>query len=221
MIFSEKKPLDELLEMIGDKKKVALVGCGSCATSCKTGGTDEVAELTETLKEHGIEVVGSCIPDESCQKMLVKKDMKALKDSGAECVISMACGNGAQTVAQNTDLPVYPANNTMYLAQVERIGIFNEMCKMCGDCEIGHTAGICPITQCAKSLVNGPCGGQKNGKCEVDPNNDCAWILIYNKMKEQGREDEFVNQLLCDKGHAKHYWPQHANLKEKKEDKAE
>ena len=111
----------------------------------------------------------------------------------------------------------------MFLAQVERIGIFNEMCRMCGNCEIGRTAGICPITKCAKSLVNGPCGGQKNGKCEVNPENDCAWILIYNKMKEQGREDEFVNQLLNDKGYAKVAYPRSANLKErdKKEEAAE
>ncbi len=221
MIFTEKKPIDELLSMIGDKKKVALVGCASCATSCKTGGEEEIAALKAELQEHGIEVVGSVIPDESCQKMLVKKDIKAFRDSDAECIISMACGNGAQTVAQNTDLPVYPANNTMYLAQVERIGIFNEMCRMCGNCEIGHTAGICPITKCAKSLVNGPCGGQKNGKCEVNPENDCAWILIYNKMKEQGREDEFITQLNPDKGYAKFTYPRSDNLKKKAEEVAE
>lgn len=218
MIFSEKKPLDELLAMLGGRKKVALVGCGSCATSCKTGGAEELAALTEALKAEGVEVVGSCIPDESCQKMLVKKEMKAFRDSGAECVISMACGNGAQTVAQNTELPVFPANNTMYLAQVERIGMFSEMCRMCGDCELGRTAGICPITKCAKSLVNGPCGGQKNGKCEVNPENDCAWVLIYQKMKAQGREQEFVDQLLADKGYSKVAYPRSANLKEQKKE---
>ena len=223
MIYSEKKPIDELLSMIGDKKKVALVGCGSCATSCKTGGENEIEELTNILKEKNIEVVGSCVPAESCQKMLVKKEIKAFRDSGAECIISMACGDGAQTVAQNTELPVYPANNSMFLAQTERIGVFNEMCRLCGDCVIGHTAGICPITKCAKSLVNGPCGGQKNGKCEVNPDNDCAWILIYNKMKEQGREDEFVSQLLSDKGYGKFAYPRSANLKDrdKKEETAE
>lgn len=220
MVLSEKKPFEELLTMIGSAKKVILVGCGSCATSCETGGEKEIAELTAALAEKGIEVVGSVVPEESCQKLLIKKEMKAFKDSGAECVISMACGDGAQTVAQNTDLPVYPSNNTMFVAQTERVGIFNEMCRLCGDCVVGYTGGICPITKCAKSLVNGPCGGQKNGKCEVNPDNDCAWILIYEKMKEQGREQQFIDQLLNDKGYAKFSYPRTVNLKEKKKEEA-
>ena len=221
MIISKKKPIDEVLSMLGDVKKVALVGCGSCATSCETGGENEMNEMTEILKNKGIEVVATAYPGESCQKMLVKKELKALKDSGAEAIISMACGDGAQTVAQLTDIPVYPANNTMFLGQVERIGIFNEMCRMCGDCVIGYTGGICPITKCAKSLVNGPCGGQKNGKCEVNPENDCAWILIYNKMKELGKEQQFVDQLLNDKPHGAHAFPRTVNLKEEKKEAAE
>lgn len=220
MIISQKKPVEELLSMIKGYKKVALVGCGSCATSCETGGEAEMAAMKELLEGKGIEVAACIYPGESCQKMLVKKELKALKDSGVEAIISLACGDGAQTVAQVTDVPVFPANNTMFLGQVERIGIFNEMCRMCGDCVIGHTAGICPITKCAKSLVNGPCGGQKNGKCEVNPENDCAWILIYNKMKEQGREQEFVDQLLEDKPHGEHAYPRTVNLKEQKKEAA-
>lgn len=221
MIISQKKPLDELLSMLSGIKKVGLVGCASCATSCETGGEKEMDELTETLKENGIEVVARIYPGESCQKMLVKKEIKAFKDTGIEAIISLACGDGAQTVAQLIDVPVFPANNTMFLGQVERIGIFNEMCRMCGDCVIGKTAGICPITKCAKSLVNGPCGGQKNGKCEVNPENDCAWILIYNKMKEQGREQQFIDQLLDDKPHGDHAYPRSINLKELKKAKEE
>ena len=214
MIVTQKKPIDELLAMLEGVKKVAIVGCGSCATSCETGGENQVAELKALLEEKGFEVVGSCIPAESCQKMLVKKEVKAFKDSGVEAVISMACGDGAQTVAENVKVPVYPANNTMFLGQTERIGIFNEMCRMCGDCVIGHTAGICPITKCAKSLVNGPCGGQKNGKCEVNPDNDCAWILIYNRLVELGQVDKFLEILNADKGYANFTYPRRVNLKE-------
>lgn len=221
MIISKKKPVEELLGMLEGVKKVALVGCGSCATSCQTGGENEINELTEILKENGIEVLGTAIPAESCQKMLVKKEMKAFKDLEIDAVISLACGNGAQTVAQNTDLPVYPSNNTVFLGQVERIGIFNEMCRMCGDCVVGYCGGVCPITKCAKSLVNGPCGGQKNGKCEVNPENDCAWIVIYNKMKEQGKEQQFIDQLLADKPHGEHAYPRTVNLKEDKKAKEE
>ena len=216
MIITRKKPYEELLAMLGDVKRVALVGCASCATSCETGGEPEMAALTEALRADGIEVVGTVYPGEACQKLLVKKEIKAVRDAEFDAFISLACGNGAQTLAQVTDKPVYPANNTMFLGQVERIGIFNEMCRMCGDCEIGHTGGICPITKCAKSLVNGPCGGQKNGKCEVNPENDCAWILIYNKMKEQGKEQQFIDQLLDDKAYGAYSYPRTVNLKEEK-----
>ena len=221
MIITRKKPYEELLGMLGDAKKVVLVGCKSCATSCETGGEPEMAELTEKLKADGIEVVGTVYPDESCQKLLVKKELKAVKDAGYDAVISLACGDGAQTVAQLVDTPVYPANNTHFLGQVERIGIFNEMCRMCGDCVIGKTGGICPITKCAKSLVNGPCGGQKNGKCEVNPDNDCAWILIYNRMKDIGQEQQFIDQLLEDKPHGDHAYPRTVNLREEKSAKEE
>lgn len=217
MIVSEKKPFEEVLDMLGDAKKVALVGCASCATSCKVGGEEELAQMEEMLKEKGITVVAKIMPDESCQKMLLKKEMKALKDVDVDAVISLACGNGVQTVAQNIDLPVYPATNTKFLGQVERIGIFNEECRMCGDCVLGLTGGICPITQCAKSLVNGPCGGQKDGKCEVDPQNPCAWIEIYNRLEKLGRLD-LLGKTRKTKGYAASIYPKHINLKEKKEE---
>ena len=214
MIITQKKPMEELLAMVGDAKKVALVGCGSCATACQTGGEKEILEMKALLEAQGIEVVATVIPGECCHKLLVKKELKVLRDSGAEAVIGMACGDGVQTVADNVNLPVYPANNTLFLGQVERVGIFNEYCRMCGDCVLGSTGGICPITQCAKSLVNGPCGGQKNGMCEVDPNNPCAWIKIYNRLVALGQEDQLL-QTRPDKGHANQAYPRHINLRGK------
>lgn len=162
-----------------------------------------------------MEVVATVLPDECCHKMLVKKDTKVIRDSGAEAVVGMACGDGVQTVADNLPLPVYPANNTMFLGQVERVGIFHEYCRMCGDCVLGSTGGICPITKCAKSLVNGPCGGQKNGKCEVNPENDCAWIQIYNRLVSIGQEDKLMH-TRSDKGYAGTAYPRHVNLRGKK-----
>ena len=215
MIITQKKPIEELLAMLGDVKKVAIVGCGSCATSCQTGGEKEVMEMKAFLEERGIEVVATVIPSECCDKLLVKKETKVIRDSGAEAILGMACGDGVQTVADNLQLPVYPANNTLFLGQVERIGMFNEYCRMCGDCVLGSTGGICPITQCAKSLVNGPCGGQKNGKCEVNPENDCAWIRIYNRLVAIGQEDKLL-QTRPDKGYADHAYPRHINLRGKK-----
>ena len=216
MIISEKKPFEEVLALLGDTKKVILVGCGSCATSCRTGGQAELDEMQAVLAENGIEVVGRTIPDETCQKMLSKKELKAFKSSGAQAVIVMACGNGVQTVAQLTDLPVYPSANTLFLGQIERIGIFNEECRMCGDCVLGLTGGICPVTQCAKSLINGPCGGSRDGMCEVDPENPCAWIEIYKRLDALGQLDRLITPRKY-KGYAAHTYPAHVNLKEKKE----
>ena len=216
MIISEKKPFEEVLALLGDAKKVILVGCGSCATSCRVGGQAELDEMQAFLAENKIEVVGRTIPDETCQKMLSRKELKAFKNSGADAVIVMACGNGVQTVAQLTDLPVYPSANTLFLGQIERIGIFNEECRMCGDCVLGLTGGICPVTQCAKSLINGPCGGSKDGMCEVDPENPCAWIEIYKRLDALGQLDRLITPRKY-KGYADHTYPAHVNLKEKKE----
>ena len=215
MIVSQKKPIEELMGMLGDVKKVALVGCKSCATACGVGGEKECNEMKAYLEEHGIEVVGIVLPDESCHKMLVKKELKPVLALEPEAIISMACGSGCQTVAENVKLPIYPANNTMFVGQTERVGIFHEKCRTCGDCVLGETGGICPITQCAKSLVNGPCGGQKNGKCEVNPENDCAWIKIYNRLEATGQLEK-LSQRRADKGHGDFAYPRTISLRGKK-----
>lgn len=214
MIITKKKPLNELLDMLSGHKKLAIVGCGNCASACQTGGEKEIQELKTQLEGHGFQVVATVLPDECCHKMLVKKDTKSIRDSGADAIVGMACGDGVQTVADNLDIPVYPSNNTMFLGQIERVGIFHEYCRMCGDCVLGSTGGICPITKCAKSLVNGPCGGAKNGKCEADPQNDCAWILIYERLKKTGQLDKLTKPRK-DKGYADAVYPKHINLRAK------
>lgn len=215
MIITQKKPAEELLAMLSGVKKVALVGCGTCASACQTGGERELEDMKRFLEERGFEVVGTALPDECCHKLLVKRDLRALKNSGAEAIVGLSCGDGVQTVADNVDLPVYPANNTMFLGQVERVGIFHEYCRMCGDCVLGDTGGICPIARCAKSLVNGPCGGQKNGKCEVCPDNDCAWVLIYRRLEATGQTEK-LGRTRKTKGYAGAYYPKHVNLREGK-----
>ena len=214
MIITQKKPIEELLAMLEGVKKAAIVGCGSCAAACQTGGEKEIQEMKAILEQHGIEVVATVLPEECCHKLLVKKETKALRSCGAEAIVGMACGDGVQPVADNIPLPVYPANNTMFLGQIERVGMFHEYCRMCGDCVLGSTGGICPITKCAKSLVNGPCGGQKNGKCEVNPENDCAWIQIYNRLVATGQEQKLM-QTRPDKGYADAAYPRHINLRGK------
>ncbi|MBR2889851.1 MAG: methylenetetrahydrofolate reductase C-terminal domain-containing protein [Oscillospiraceae bacterium] len=215
MIITQRKPMEDLFAMLEGVQKVALVGCGNCAAACQTGGENEVREMKALLESKGIEVVGTLVPEECCHKMLVKKELKALRDSGAQAILGMACGDGVQTVADNAEVPVYPANDTLFLGQIERVGIFHEYCRMCGDCVLGETGGICPVTRCAKGLVNGPCGGQKNGKCEVDPENDCAWILIYKRLEKLGQLHKLTGPVP-DRDHDRMAHPRHINLRGKK-----
>ncbi len=211
MIITRKKERADLLAMLRGVRRAALVGCASCAAACQTGGEKELAETKAFLEAQGIQVLATILPEECCHKMLVKRDLKVLRGLDLDAVVCLACGDGVQTVADNVALPVYPANDTLFLGQVERVGIFHEYCRMCGDCILGATGGICPVTRCAKGLVNGPCGGQKGGKCEVNPENDCAWILIYRRLEQLGKLDS----LLAPAGQRhEHAHPAHLNLRE-------
>ncbi len=213
MIVSKAKPFEAVLAMLEGVSKVGLVGCKSCASACAVGGEKECEAMKEALEAAGFEVVGIVMPDESCHKMLLRRELKPLTAAGAEALVSLACGSGCQTVAENVKIPVYPANDTIFVGQTERVGIFHEMCRTCGDCVLGETGGICPMTKCAKSLVNGPCGGQKNGKCEVDPENDCAWILIYKRLESLGQLNKMEKTL---EDHSSRTYPMSVNVREAK-----
>lgn len=216
MIITQKKPVEEIMAMVGDAKTVALVGCGSCATACQTGGEPQIAELTAILEQAGKKVVATTICDYCCMNLGVRTKMKTINAADPDCVICMSCGDGVQCVAKNANnKPVYPSNNTMYLGEAVRFGVWEEACHFCGECVLGQTGAICPITQCAKSLVNGPCGGQKNGKCEVNPENDCAWIKIYNRLEATGQLDK-LTRTREDKGYAAQAYPRTISLRKGK-----
>lgn len=211
MIVSKRKPVEEVLEMLKGVKKVAICGCHECALACHVGGDDEVAAWKELLESKGYQVVGTAMPTESCLNFHVRKAVKELMKGQPEAILSLACGSGIQTLAGQVKVPVYPGSNTMFIGQVEKVGKFNEMCRHCGDCVLGHTGAICPVTKCAKSLVNGPCGGAKNGKCEVNPENDCAWIMIYNRLNALGQLDK-LEETLEDKSSEGMSWPRTVDL---------
>jgi ferredoxin len=216
MIISEKKPFEETLEYLKDSKKVIITGCSLCASTCKVGGEEEILDMKVGLEEKGIEVLGYKVLDPSCNLLKTKKDLKTLKEElkEADAVISLACGDGTQTVAKLVKAPVYPGNNTLFIGEVERVGQYKEACKACGNCQLGWTGGICPVTMCAKGLLNGPCGGSRNGKCEVDIENDCAWILIYNKLKEQNKLDNLL-KIREPRNYKINTHPRKVNLKDK------
>jgi len=193
MIITEQKPLKEILETLKGYNKIFLVGCGECATTCKTGGEQELLKMKEELQKQDKTILGMCIPGAPCVASQVKtelaKNMKALRE--AEAILVLACGLGAQSVKDNDrlGLAVLPACNTLFGAVMDAGGNFYEKCSMCGECILDVTAGICPITLCPKGLLNGPCGGMDKGKCEVDKDRDCAWVLIYKELEKRKKLD--------------------------------
>jgi ferredoxin len=191
MIITEQKPLPEIIESLKGYNKIFLVGCGECAATCKTGGETELLKMKEQLERQGKVVLGMCMPDAPCLASQIKtelaKNTKVLRE--AEAVLVLACGLGVQSVKDNDrmGLVILPACNTLFGAVMDAQGNFYEKCSMCGECVLGVTAGICPITLCTKGLLNGPCGGMNKGKCEVDQEKDCAWVLIYKELEKRGK----------------------------------
>ena len=188
MIISQPKPLDELFTSLKGYSRIFLVGCGECATTCKSGGQPELDKIKALLEAEGKTILGMCIPSAPCVAAQIKtglaKNIKGLR--GSEAILVLACGLGVQSVKDNNRLnqPVIPANNTIFSAVMDAQGNFHEKCSMCAECVLDETAGICPITLCPKSLLNGPCGGMDKGKCEVDKEKDCAWVLIYKELEK-------------------------------------
>ncbi len=187
MIVTELKPLEEVVDMLSSRKKVLILGCERCATSCETGGEKQVAEMEEVLSEKGY-AVSSGMVEAQCDERLSKLELK--KHSDFDCVLSMSCGSGAYAVSNLTDNPVFPSNNTLFLGVRKPGRRFEESCSLCGECLLAETGGICPVTRCSKSLLHGPCGGSSKGKCEAEDDRDCAWSEIIERLKGQGRENE-------------------------------
>src|SRR3989338_2959536 len=194
MIITEQKPLTEILESLKGLTKVFLVGCGECATTCKTGGQPELLKMKEQLEVQGKTVTGMCVPNAPCIAAQVKtefaKNIKLLRE--AEAILVLACGLGGQSVKDNDrlGLVILPGCNTLFGAVMDAQGNFLEKCSMCGECVLDITGGICPITLCPKGLLNGPCGGMDKGKCEVDKEKDCAWVLIYKELEKRKKLDK-------------------------------
>ena len=188
--ITKQKPFDEIKEQLTGFDKVFIAGCGTCTTMTKTGGTEQVLEMKCQLQEIDKLVSGWTVIPIACDEMTelaMKENDRAIQN--ANCVLIMTCALGVHRMSLSLDIPVIPAVDTLFIGVEETPGYFREACDQCGQCLLGETGGVCPITACHKGLVNGPCGGTNDGKCEVDKDKDCAWTLIYNRLKEQGRLD--------------------------------
>jgi len=189
-IISTQKPFETILGYIkaNGEKKVFITGCGQCATTCQSGGEAECEAMKAKLEAEGVTVTGTAVFDPSCNLLKTKSEIKKMPGAEeADAIVCLACGEGVQTLAQLVKKPVHPGLDSLFIGQTKRVGHFHEGCSVCGECELEWTGGVCPMTICAKGILNGPCGGAKDGKCEVSADKDCAWILIYNKLKEQNK----------------------------------
>jgi ferredoxin len=195
MIVAERKPIEEIIGFIKDCKKILIVGCNECVTVCYAGGKKEVGILASALKmaftKEGKDLeITEVTLERQCDHEYLEEIRNIIEDYDA--VISLACGVGVQFMAEKyLRTPIYPGVNTCFMGVTEERGVWSERCQACGQCILGQTAGICPISRCAKRLLNGPCGGSTNGKCEINKEVDCAWQLIIDRLKELGRLDDY------------------------------
>ncbi len=199
MIVAERKPLAEIVANIQDVSRLLVVGCNTCVAVCLAGGTKEVAMLSSLLRlalrestagdrREPIQITENCV-ERQCEEEF--NQPLAEQIASHDVVLSMACGVGVQTLAEQfPEAIIYPALNTSFMGRPEERGIWSERCVGCGNCVLDKFGGVCPITRCSKNLLNGPCGGSANGRCEVDPDKlDCAWQLIYDRLNKIGQLD--------------------------------
>ena len=196
MITGEQKTLEEIQALLGDAKKVLVVGCGTCVTVCFAGGSREAQILSASLRmasklqDHAQDVTDVTV-QRQCEWEYLDEIEKEIAE--ADVVLSLACGIGVQAIAEHfPDTWVVPGLNTTFLGLPVEQGVWEERCAACGDCILGLTGGICPIARCSKSLLNGPCGGSEDGHCEIDPEVPCAWQLIYDRLTSMGRQETLL-----------------------------
>jgi ferredoxin len=196
MIIAEIKRLEEIKQMLEGYKKVLNVGCGGCVAVCLAGGPKEVDSLNTKLAASfkadsvAIEVDGFTV-ERQCEVPFLAELDDMIEPYDA--LLSMACGAGIQFLAERyPNKPVFPGVNSVFVGVNKDIGWYEERCKCCGECVLAITGGICPVTMCAKSLLNGPCGGPQDGHCEVDKDTPCAWVQIIERLGQQGRLDNIL-----------------------------
>jgi hypothetical protein len=217
-----QKNIKEIVEYFKPGEKVFVVGCDNCAAKCNSGGIPETERMAERLKEKGVNVIGWCVPQppgvslcklENTRKVLQEEYGDQVKE--ADSFLVLACGQGVHTVIDAVEGKLcHPGCDTVFGGETVSSDFVTEYCSLCGECIIEYTGGLCPLTLCSKGLLNGPCGGAKNGKCEVDREQDCGWQLIYDRLKSIGRLD-LMDQYQEPKNYAKWSRPRSLRVGEK------
>ena len=189
MIVAQRKSIPELIGILGNNKKVLVLGCGTCVTVCLAGGEREVSIISSALRIASR--LGNCSLDieeltieRQCDNIFIEKAAEAI--SRNDIILSLGCGAGVQAVAERYNKPVYAGLDTEFIGILEERATWTEKCAACGKCVLHEYGGICPVTRCAKHMLNGPCGGSREDRCEVRPDRPCAWQLIYRRLKDIG-----------------------------------
>ena len=195
MIVADKKPIEEIIEEIKDKKSILVLGCNECVTVCEAGGQKEAGILASALRMYFLNQGKEVKIDEvTLERQCDHEYLEEIRDSidRYDAVVSLACGVGVQFMAEKyRTTPVYPGVNTCFLGATEERGLWTERCQACGSCLLATTGGICPVSRCAKRLLNGPCGGSTAGKCEINQEVDCAWQLIVDRLKALEKMEDY------------------------------
>ena len=195
MIVADKKPIEEIIEEIKDRERILILGCNECVTVCEAGGKKEAGVLASALRMYFLSQGREVKIDEvTLERQCDHEYLEEIRDNidQYDAVVSLACGVGVQFMAEKyRTTPVYPGVNTCFLGATEERGLWTERCQACGSCILATTGGICPISRCAKRLLNGPCGGSTTGKCEINQEIDCAWQLIVDRLKALEKLDEY------------------------------
>lgn len=195
MIIADKKPIEEIIKEVEGYDRLLVLGCNECVTVCEAGGKKEVEIMASVLRMHSIkEGKEKKIDERTLERQCDHEYLEEIRDviDQYDAVLSLACGVGVQFAAEKyLSTPILPGVNTVCLGANEERGVWTERCQACGECVLARTAGICPVSRCAKRVLNGPCGGSSNGKCEINKDLDCAWQLIIDRLKALGRMDEY------------------------------
>lgn len=199
MIVADKKPIEEIIETVKNHKSILVLGCNECVTVCEAGGKKEVGVLASALRMYFLNQGKEVSVDEATlERQCDHEYLEEIRDrvDQYDAILSLACGVGVQFTAEKyTATPVYPGVNTCFLGATEARGLWTERCQACGQCILAETGGICPVSRCAKRLLNGPCGGSTHGKCEINKEIDCAWQLIVDRLAALSRLDDY--ETLC------------------------
>ena len=197
MITAEQKPVEEIREMIAPFKRILVLGCASCVAECAAGGQKETAMMASALRMAArMEDMDVLIEEMTIDRQCVEEFVIRLDDviGSYDAVLSLGCGAGVQAVADMyQEIPVIPALNTEFLGETKGQGLWVENCLGCGDCMLYYFGGVCPLARCSKQVLNGPCGGSVDGRCEVDSEIPCAWQLIIDRLTRFNALDRLEN----------------------------